>query len=54
MKSRIQKITDKGIIIEQYCSQLTLSCDSVVLALGMKADLKLYDQQGSHSGESGR
>lgn len=44
MNSRIQKITDKGIVIEQYGSQLTLSCDSVVLALGMKADLKLYDQ----------
>ena len=44
MNSRIQKITYKGIILEQYGSQLTIPCDSVVLALGMKADVKLYEQ----------
>lgn len=44
MNSQIQEITDKEIVIEQAGKQLTITFDSIVLALGMKEDLNLYNQ----------
>ena len=41
---KIQKFTERGVVVEQEGTPAELTCDDVIIALGLKSENRLADQ----------